>query len=138
MKRWTTIVLLLLAGALVMVLSSCSLLSLTITQRIQALEADLNKTDRMNAYLNMHPDSYGFGATAGSGTTWDFKFPTTDIPFSVTGIPADPVGPIVDCTISGTAFGPYPIRFEMRLYGESDWRIWDIQLDEGGGFASIF
>jgi hypothetical protein len=139
MKRSSIAVLLACAALLAALLVSCQLLPVSIEQRIQNFQDALNNSDRTNAYKNLHPDSPAYTVVGETTTLWNTEFLTADIPYTIGNLPANPAADPsnVTATITGTAYN-YPAIFVMQLYMESDWRIWDIQLDKGGGYATIF
>jgi hypothetical protein len=137
MKARSTVVLLVLAVLLTVMLVSCELAPVSIAQRIQNFQASLNG-DRTKAYKNLHPDSSAYTVVGATTDLWDLKFPTADIPYTISNLPADPNADPANVTaiITGSAFN-VPAKFVVQLYMTNDWRIWDIQLDEGSGYRSI-
>ena len=134
MKSTTRIVLLLVVAVATVILFSCSLLPVSIEQRINDFINDLN-SNRVNAYLNLDPGISAYGNTRGSSTYWDLTF-GTDVPFTYNPDPAVPSGQTVTITIyahAGTDLGAY--TFSMVNIGtvSDNWVIHNM-TGPGGSF----
>jgi hypothetical protein len=101
---------------------SCIFFEMSIEDRIAQFADDLNSTDRSQAYLNFHPDlTADYNELKSPALTFDVKFPTDNIPYSITGLDTN------GSSVTGTMIHRYDgsgslITLEMAKLG-SDWQI---------------
>jgi hypothetical protein len=126
-----TIILVLIAIAMILALFGCGL-GVTIEQRVQFFESDLNDANRDDMYLNFHPTlTADYGAITGDGQVFDDAFDPIDRNYTITisdqSNPDNVVGIIV---ADGGGFGgPLEIYFKMAQDG-LDWMIEELRLED--------
>ena len=130
MKPWKTILLLAITVWMFLTLYGCDLLGVSIEQRIQYFESDLNDANRDDMYLNFHPTlTADYGAITGDGTVFDNAFPPADRNYTIIisdQSNTDNVVGIIDAD-SGGFGGPLEIYFKMAQDG-TDWMIEELRL----------
>ena len=127
--RW-----LLLAAIGILSFEGCSLLPVSVEDRIAIFLEDINSLDRSSIYLNFHPDLTGDYDFIRNETypDWGALFPTgpgTYIPYSISSLDtSDPMG--VTGTVESVNIGwvDKPIFFIMAKDG-MDWMIQEMQFD---------
>ena len=127
MKRKTVLVLLLVAAVgWLSYLSGCSLLGVSVEDRVAQFVSDLNDSDRSNMYLNFRPginDYIGIQDPA----YWDSLLDYLDAPYSETGLASgDPSN--VTFTLNDSSPGARAVRFVMEKVG-FDWMIIEMYMN---------
>jgi hypothetical protein len=127
--RWV-----LLAAVVVLALGGCSLVGISVEDRVAQFLEDLNSPDRSQIYLNFHPTlTADYGALQG-GTlvAWDTVFPISGyVPYSIPDLdPSDPESVTGNISSANDAawVGPKAIEFRMAQDG-ADWMIEELDLD---------
>ena len=116
-----------MASALLVILNACSMLGVTIMDRLNSFVGVLNTSDRSTIASNFDPSQ----AAALAAVTWDTSFPTPmagDFPYSLnvqdysnaSNVTASLIGPIA-FNVTQTAF-PTAATFVMVKIG-IDWYI---------------
>ena len=115
----------------ILIVAGCDLLGtqMTIEQRIEAFESEINLTNRSEVYTHTHPDAQNHQG-ARLSTYWNTILPTADRPYTITIVDTDNV--VVTASISGSG-GQYnntPIVFEMKEDGLANWKILIITIGD--------
>ena len=146
MKKTSAILLIIIAAALSIALTSCEIPTTTsIMERLSQFMTDLNLADRTNAYLNFDSTNTEYYAAIRDPGWWDTSFPVPGAaeqkyslegvdyvdPLNVTANMLGPVGPLGFLPTGD----PRPARFVMIKVG-TDWMIHEIYLD-GSADATI-
>jgi hypothetical protein len=133
MKSTIRIVLLLVVAMATVILFSCSVLPVSIEQRINDFINDLNG-NRTNAYMDLDPNIGTYGTTRGSSTFWNVQF-GTNVPFTYTPNPAVPSGQTVTIDIrdhSGTLLDTYTFTMVNAGTVSDNWVIHSLSGVSGG------
>jgi len=123
-----------LVGLVVLVawtITGCSLLGVSIDQRVSMFFTDLNG-DRTKVYQNLDPDSTIYTAVGQTTTIWDNNFEVAGEPYSYTITSTAPYSASgVNITISGQAGagGTYKFVFVDRVSGFDNYYISDIRSE---------
>jgi hypothetical protein len=129
MKLRKSILFTAIAILMLLVLHGCGL-GVSIEQRVQYFESDLNDFSRDDMYLNFHPTlTADYGAITGVGTVFDNAFPPSERNYTI--IITDQSNPnnvtgSIDADGSGFV-GPLGIYFKMAQDG-TDWMIEELRL----------
>jgi hypothetical protein len=136
MKRYYIPLLLLTFIFLIVSMEGCDLLSISIEDRIDNFENDINN-DRANAYLNFVEGSTDWYIGIQDPDFWDQPFDETKRPFTITVVNSSNELNVI-CSITGAAgylFGP-EIIFKM-IQVDSDWYIEEIPSMENYTFGKV-
>jgi hypothetical protein len=112
-----------------LVLHGCGL-GVSIEQRVQDFESDLNDANRDDTYLNFHPTlTADYATITGDGTVFDNAFPPADRNYSIVITDqSNPNNVIGSIDADGPGFvGPLDIYFKMAQDG-FDWMIEELSL----------
>ncbi|OHD74439.1 MAG: hypothetical protein A2V99_06890 [Spirochaetes bacterium RBG_16_67_19] len=132
-RKLVRLLLLLLAIGWLFYGVSCSLLGVSIEDRVQQFVSDMNETDRSDVYLNFHPDIFNM-AGAQDPDTWETNFPVLKIPYTYSALnTSDPLN--VTFTVINTDGLHWSIRFEVEKL-DNDWMISEMYKDPGDVFAT--
>lgn len=127
-----TVVLATIVIVALLTLYGCGLFGVSIEQRIQDFESDLNDANRDDMYLNFHPTKTAdYGPITGDGTVFDTAFPPADRNYSIIisdQSSTDNVIGIIDADGGGFG-GPLEIYFKMAQDG-LDWMIEELRLED--------
>jgi hypothetical protein len=125
--------LLILAAVILIGLQACVLDKVSIEERIQLFEDDLNSGDRSGIYENFHPEKTAdYNTIKASTTIFDdptslFAIAKQDFSISITSTLAN----FVTGTITSAVYTDQTITFIMALKGLNDWRIEELSLTVG-------
>jgi hypothetical protein len=127
MKRKTILLILLIAAiGWLSYLTGCSLLGVSVDDRVMQFVSDINDSDRSQVYLNFHPDILDYSGIQ-VAAFWDGHFPYANAPYSIsalsTGNPAN-----VTFTISDSGAISKNVKFVMQQLG-NDWMITEMYMD---------
>jgi hypothetical protein len=136
------------ASLAALALTSCSLSSVSIEQRISTFQSDLNTTDRIAVYQDFHPtlthEYNNLKDPSTSGFDAEFPVPTvTNYSLSIYDKSNPTAGVIVQVTAgpaSGSTFVPtYYLSLTMATTGSDDWRIVTLSDSQtNSGYAPRF
>jgi len=115
---------------------SCDLLGISIEERIQSFEDDLNLLDRTYAYLNFHPTlTTDYDEIVDPNYRINVAFPNdlSHIPYTITIIDDSATSNVTGIINSTGWGGDRNITFKMAMDGQ-DWMIEEIlSMDDWGG-----
>ena len=114
---------------LVLVFVGCTLLPVSIEDRIALFLSDVNNANWSTIYLNFHPTlTQDYAAI--SSVDWALLFDTAYAPYSIVGLnTSDPRNVTGNMDSSNAAWGgPYAVAFRMAQY-EEDWMIEEMDFD---------
>ncbi len=125
-RRVVLLMLLILAIGLLSYLAACSLLGVSVDERVNRFLADINNGDYGQVYLNFDPNILDWPGIQ-VAAFWDTKFPPGNAPFSIASLASsDPSN--VTFTISAAAFATKNVKFVMQKSG-MDWMIIEMYMD---------
>ena len=133
MKRYFRTVLLAVIGLMVLLLATCMLPSVSISDRISMFVDSLN-SDRSSTYKNLDPAIPAYSGS--SPAYWDSLFAPADEPFSFSPNPPNTSNSSdVEVTILGGNGYSTLHKFIMVNVGtgSDDWRIHGLQYSTNGG-----
>ncbi len=142
MKTGLRIFLFIVIGVFAIILSTCSLSSVSISDRISSFVSSLNG-DRTNTYQNLDPSIAIYGPAA-TPSYWNTNFDPLDKPFSFSPNPPNTSNAAdVEVNILGNNGYNELWKFSMSnvgTAGSDDWRIHNMAYSLNGGvsFTSIF
>jgi hypothetical protein len=107
-------------------LTGCSLLGVSVDDRVMQFLADINDSDRSQVYLNFHPDILDYSGIQ-VAAFWDGHFPYANAPYSISAlVTGDPAN--VTFTISASGYISKDVLFVMEKLG-NDWMISKMYMD---------
>lgn len=126
-----TIILAAIAVVVIFAFHGCGLLGVSIEQRVQYFESDLNDANRDDMYLNFHSTlTADYASITGDGTVFDDAFDPIDRNYTIVisdqSNPNNVIG-IIDADGGGFG-GPLEIYFKMAQDG-LDWMIEELRLE---------
>ena len=124
-----TFILIAIAIAIIPAFYGYELTGVSIEERIQHFENDLNDADRDDAYLNFHPSrTADYGTITGDGQIFDDTFPPSERDYKITiSDESNPNNIIGIIEADGVGFPTVEIYFKMAQDG-SDWMIEELRL----------
>jgi len=104
----------------------CTLLGVSVEDRVLQFVSDINSSDRSQVYLNFHPAIFNM-AGAQDVATWETQFPVAKIPYTISFLVTnDPSN--VTFTITSFDLLSWNVRFVMEQL-DNDWRISEMYKD---------
>jgi hypothetical protein len=125
MKRKIVLrILLILAIGWLSYLAGCSLLGVSVEERVTRFLADINQSDRSQVYLNFDPDIHDYGGIVAA--FWDTHLPYDVAPYSISALVTnDPAN--VTFTITDKDASNLYVKFVMNQRG-MDWMIIEMYM----------